>query len=153
MKRMVLTIGLVVLVLAGASWVKSSAQTTSGAAEQELLKLEKAWADADLKGDATFLEKIYAPNIVVTNSDGSLWTGAQDIASMKSGETVYSYLVSDNMKVYVYGDTGFVIGRSTEKGKEKGKEFSRQSQWTDTWVKISSRWQCVATQSTWITQK
>jgi ketosteroid isomerase-like protein len=153
MKRMALVVSALVLVLSVAGWAQKTVPTKSGSAEQELLKLEKEWTDAIRSGDAAFLERIYAADIVLTDQYGVVTTGAQDIASMKSGEVVYSSYVDDNYKVYVYGDTAVVIGRATAKGKEKGKDFSHESQWTDTWTKIAGRWQCVASHDSFITQK
>lgn len=153
MKRIGIALGMVILVLSVAAWAQNTAQTKSGNAEQELLKLEKEWAAAALKGDSAFLERIYASDIFLTHSDGTLTTRAQDIATVKSGETIYTTCASDNMKVHVYGDAAVVIGRNTETGKEKGKDFSRQTLWTDTWVKIGGQWKCVATQGTLIAQK
>jgi ketosteroid isomerase-like protein len=153
MKRIGIALGMIVLVLSVAAWARSAAQTKSGTAEQEILKLEKDWDSATLKGDAAFLERIYASDIFITNSDGTISTGAQDIAAFKSGETVYTTSVSDNMKVHIYGDTVVVSGRNTTTGKEKGKVFSRQTFWTDTWVKIAGQWKCAATQGTLIAQK
>ncbi len=153
MKRMALVVSALVLVLSVTVWAQNTAQTKNGVAEQELLKLEKGWADAIRSGNAAFLERIYAADIVLTDQYGVITTGAQDIASTKSGEVVYSSYVDDNYKVHVYGDAAVVIGRSTSKGKEKGKDFSHQSQWTDTWIKIAGRWQCVASHGSFITQK
>lgn len=153
MKRMTLVVSALVLVLSVAGWAQNTAQTKSGSTEQELLKLENEWTAATISGDTSFLERIYAADVVLTDRNGLVTTGAQDIASTKSGEVVYSSVITDNMKVHVYGDTAVVFGRNTSKGKEKGKDFSRQSQWTDTWVKIAGRWQCVASQGTNITQK
>lgn len=153
MKRMILVISALVLILSVAGWAQNTAQTKSGSPEKELLKLENEWTAAMLSGDASFLERIYAADVVLTDQYGVVTTGAQDIASVKSGEVVYSSSVVDNMKVHVYGDAAVVIGRSTSKGKEKGKDFSHQTQWTDTWVKKAGRWLCVASQSTVITQK
>lgn len=153
MKRMTLVVGALVLALSVAGWAQNTAQTESGGAEQELLKLENEWSAAIRSGDVAFIERIYAADVVVTDRYGVVATRAQDIASVKAGEVVYSSYVWDNMKIHVYGDAAVVIGRSTSKGKEKGKDFSRQVQWTDTWVRIAGRWQCVATQDTEITQK
>jgi ketosteroid isomerase-like protein len=153
MKRIAFALGVVVLVLSVSAWAQNTAQPKSGSAEQELLKLEKDWASAMLKGDVAFLERIYASDIFITNSDGTLWTRDQDIATMKSGETVFTTSVSDNMKVHIYGKTAVVTGRNESAGKEKGKDFSRQTLWTDTWVTIAGQWKCVATQVTLIAQK
>jgi ketosteroid isomerase-like protein len=153
MKRMALVVSALVLVLSVAGWARNTAQPKSESSEQELIKLEKGWADAIRSGNAAFLERIYAADIVLTDEYGVVTTGAQDIASLKSGEVVYSSFVDDNYKVHVYGDAAVVIGRSIAKGKEKGKDFSHQTQWTDTWIKIAGRWQCVASHGSFITQK
>jgi len=52
------------------------------------------------------------------------------------------------MKVHVYGSTGIVSGIYRETGKEKGKPYTRRVRFTDTWIKQSSQWKCVASQST-----
>jgi len=153
MKRIAIALGVVVLVSSVAAWAQNAPQPKSGSVEQEILKLEKDWETAALKGDTAFLERIYASDIFITNSDGTLWTGAQDIAATKSGEYVLTTYVSDNLKVRVYGDTAVVSGRGKATGKEKGKDFSRQTVWTDTWVRIGGEWKCVAAQGTLIAQK
>jgi ketosteroid isomerase-like protein len=153
MKRISIAVCVVVLVFVVAIIAQTPTKPKSGSVEQELIKLETEWGDAAVKRDFAFFDRIYAADIVITDSDGVVWTGAQDIASMKSGESVYTSSVVEDMKVHVYGDTAIVFGRATTKGKYKGKDFNRLAQWTDTWVKISGRWQCVATQGTTIAQK
>jgi ketosteroid isomerase-like protein len=153
MKRIAFAVCVVVLVLAVAVLAQTPAQPKSGSVEQELIKLENEWADAALKHDFAFLERIYADDFILTGFDGVVSTGAQDIASLKSGEVVFTSFVVDNMKVHVYGDSAVVFGRSTIKGQFKGEDFSGQYQWTDTWIKKAGRWQCVASHSSKIAQK
>jgi ketosteroid isomerase-like protein len=153
MKRVAIAVCVVLLVFAVAIIAQTPAKPKSGSVEQELIKLENEWGDAVLKKDIAFLERIYAEGFIFTDEDGVVWTGAQDIANLKSGDYVYTSFVSDNMKVHVYGDTAIVFGRNTIKGQYKGKDISGQSQWTDTWIKRSGRWQCVATHSSRIAQK
>jgi len=153
MKRIAIAVCAVVLVFAVTNIAQTPAKPKSGSAEQELIKLENEWGDAVLKKDIAFLERIYAEGFIFTDEDGVVWTGAQDIANLKSGDYVYTSFVSDNMKVHVYGDTAIVFGRNTIKGQYKGKDISGQSQWTDTWIKRAGRWQCVATHSSRIAQK
>jgi len=50
------------------------------------------------------------------------------------------------MKLHRYGDTVVVTGATREKGTEKGKPFSHQGRFTDTWIKKEGQWLCVASQ-------
>jgi predicted ester cyclase/ketosteroid isomerase-like protein len=128
------------------------AHTQTESVEQELIRLEKEWAEAWLTSDTAFFERIEADDYMWTSPWG-VWTKAKDLAALKSGETVIKSWVLDDMKVRVYGDTAVVTGRATIKEMHKGEDWSRQERWTDTWVKIAGRWQCVAGHSSEIVQK
>jgi len=130
-----------------------SAQPKIGSVEQQLIKLELEWTDAILKHDVAFLKRIYADDLIYTDPNGAVWTGAQDIANIESGEAVYTSFITDNMNVHAYGDMAVVFGRDTIEGQVRGKDVSGQYQWTDTWIKKAGRWQCVATQSSKFVQK
>lgn len=135
------------MVFAGAAMAQAPAQPETGSVEQELIKLELGWTEAILKHDIAFLERVYADDLIYTDPNGAVWTGAQDIANIDSGVAVYTAFVTDDMIVHVYGDTAVVFGRDTIKGRVKGQDVSGRYRWTDTWMKKDGRWQCVATQS------
>jgi ketosteroid isomerase-like protein len=153
MKLITFAVSVVVLVLAVAVQAQTSAQTKSGGVEQELMKLENEWADAWVKMDVAFFDRIEADDYMYTACEGSVWTKAQDLALLKSGENVITSWVLADMKVRVYGDAAVVTGRVTIKEMYKGKDLSRQERWTDTWVKRGGSWQCVAGHSSEIAQK
>jgi len=129
------------------------AQTQTMTAEQELLKLEQDWSDSDLKQDWAVLDRILAEDYILTDSNGNVWTKAQCFSLGKSGEDVITSLASDDWKVRVYGDAAVAMARHTIKETFKGKDVSGQYRCTDTWVKLSGRWQCVSTHSSRIAQK
>jgi ketosteroid isomerase-like protein len=149
MKRIAFAVSVAVLVFG----VAVLAQTQSESVEQELLKLEQQWTDALVKPDLAFLDRIKADDYTFTDHEGSVWTKAQSLALLKSGEDVISSCVADEMKARVYGDAAVVTGRNTTKETFKGKDISGQYRWTDTWVKHAGRWQCVATHVSRIAQK
>jgi ketosteroid isomerase-like protein len=153
MKRIPIAVCVIALVFAVASIAQTPAQPKDEIVKQELIKLENAWANAELKHDLAFFEGIFADDFIMSDSDGVVSTRGQDIASLKSGESVFTSVVNDNMKVHVYGDTAVVFGRETLKGQSKGVDISGQYQWTDTWVKIAGHWKCVATHNSKIGQK
>ena len=156
MKRIAFAVCVVVLVFAVAS-VAQTAQTTfkprGGSVEQELIRLENTWVNAELKHDLAFFEGILADDFIMLDNDGVVLTRGQYLAGLKSGESVFTSLVIDNAKVHAYGETAVVFGRETLKGQFKGVDISGQYQWTDTWVKIAGHWLCVATHASKIAQK
>jgi ketosteroid isomerase-like protein len=147
MKRIAIAVCVVLLVFAVTIIAQAPAQPKSGSVEQELMKLEKEWGDAVVKHDWAFLDQILADDYTWTGPDGKVWSKAQTLASLKSGEDVVSSLVTDDVMVRVYGDTAVVTGRTTVKEQYKGKDISGQYRWTDMWVKHAGRWRCVADHS------
>jgi ketosteroid isomerase-like protein len=149
MKRTAIVVG-----VAGLAFVAAIlAQTQTKSVEQELIKLENEWADAWVKCDVAFFDRIIADDYTWTSPWGDVWTKAQDLALVKSGETVIKSWVLADMKVRGYGDTAVVTGRNTIKETYKGEDVSGQNRWTHTWVKRAGRWQCVAAHSSEIAQK
>jgi ketosteroid isomerase-like protein len=153
MKRTAIAVSVVVLVLAVAVHAQTPAQTKSGGVEQELIKLENEWADAWVKSDVSFFDRIMADDYTWTSPWGEVWTKAQDLALAKSGQDVIKSWVLADIKVRVYGEAAVVTGRNTVKETYKGEDVSGQNRWTHTWVKRAGRWQCVAAHSSEIAQK
>jgi ketosteroid isomerase-like protein len=153
MKRMAFAVCVAVLVFAVGAQAQTPAQTETGKVEQELIKLEKEWADALVKHDWTFLDRILADDYVVTDPEGNVSTRAQEIAFLKSGEFAVTSCVHHELKVRVYGDAAIVTGHTTTKETYKGRDFVNNLRWTDTWVNSAGRWRCVAGHSSLIAQK
>jgi Domain of unknown function (DUF4440) len=149
MQRLAMAISLAVLVFGVA--ILAQAQTAS--VEQELIKLEQDWSNADLKNDWAVLDRILAEDYILTDSNGNAWTKAECLSLGKSGEDVITSLASDDFNVRIYGDAAVVILRLTIKETFKGEDVSGQYRTTDTWIKLAGRWQCVATHSSRIAQK
>jgi len=149
MKRIVFAVCVVGLVFGAAIL----ARTQTASVEQELITLENGWADAVVKKDVAFLDRILADDCLVTDPEGNVSTKAQEIASVKSEVYLVTSCVHHEMKVRVYGNAAVVTGRSTLNETYKGKDYSIQAQWTDTWVKLNGRWQCVAEHSSMIAPK
>jgi ketosteroid isomerase-like protein len=122
-------------------------------AEQELINLENEWADAWVKSDVAFHDRIMADDYTWISPWSEIVTKAQDIEEIKSGDSVIASWVLTDMKVRVYGDAAVVTVRDMVKETYKGKDVSGQYQRTDTWVKRAGRWQCVAGHTSRIAQK
>lgn len=123
MKRIVIAVSVAVLVFAVGTQSQTPAQTKTGTAEQDLLKLVKDWSNAEAKADIAFLDRILSDDWEFTEADG-VTSKAQFLAALKSGDVVGIFSVLDNIKVRVYGDAAVVTGRETFKAKVRGKDIS-----------------------------
>ncbi len=143
----------VVLGVATSSPVFGQAQPKDSTVEQALIKLENDWNDASVKRDVVVLGRILADDYIFTDPDGVMWTKAQNLEMLKSGEDVVTSAVASDMKVRVYANAAIVTGRNTVKEMLKGKDISGKYAYTDTWVKRPGGWECVATHASRLEKK
>ena len=153
MKRIVIAVSVAALVIAIGATSQTTNQIKTGAAEQELLKLMNDWMNAEVKADMAFLDRFIAEDCVITDPVGAVWTKAQFLGGLKSGEGAVLTFMLDNMKARIYGDAAVVNGRMTATQKFQGKDISGQYQCTDMFIKKAGQWQCVAIHLSMIPQK
>ena len=53
---------------------------------------------------------------------------------------------NEGMRAHVYGTTAVVTGILWTKGHSKGVPFQHRYRYTDTWLRLGGRWQCIASQ-------
>ena len=116
--------------------------------EQIIRKHAQDWVDALVKADFSVIDRIVAPDWMLTGPGGSLLTKVQADADLKSGALKFASLTIDEMKVAVFGDMAVVYLLETEKSSYKGSDFSGQVQVTDVFVKRNGTWQAVTTSVT-----
>jgi ketosteroid isomerase-like protein len=117
-----------------------------------LTKLENDWAKAALAGDSAALDKILAPDYILTGSNGEVVTRADMLANLKSGQNKYDVFTVEDMKVYPYGNAAVVTGKGKVKGTEMGKAVDEEDRFTDTWIKMNGKWMAVATHASRISK-
>ena len=128
-----------------------SAQTPRSA-EQELMALDQAFNDAQVKKDRATLERLWADDYSYTHSNGAVMNKAQDIADTMSGDMTWTAATLDDLEVKLFGDVGIVTGRLTMQGAAKAYA-SGPRRFTDIFVKRNGRWQLVGGQTTLIPAK
>ncbi|HEY1271491.1 MAG TPA: nuclear transport factor 2 family protein [Terriglobales bacterium] len=116
----------------------------SGQDSSKIIAMENAWNRAELHNDASAVELLLADDFVLTSAEGSLMNKAQMIASVRDKSYRPEALESTGMVVHLYGATAIVTGAYHEKGVDKGKPWERRGRFTDTWILLEGRWQCVA---------
>jgi ketosteroid isomerase-like protein len=153
MRRIIVAVSVAVLGFAACAQAQTRAETSTGAAEQELLSLMQDWMNAEVKADMAFLDRFIADDWLVTDPVGAVWTKDQFLAGLKSGEGAVSSFALDNMRARIYGDAAVLTGRMTARQTFRGQDISGQYQCTDTLIKRAGRWQVVATHLSAIPQK
>ena len=120
---------------------------------EELLKLEKAFAEAIVENDPQTVARFVADDWIIIGPDGEIVDRARFFEVIKSGALTHDTMQSEDFRVRVYGDSALVTGITRTKGKFMGQEFSTQERATDVFIKRDGRWQCVLTHLTRLPQK
>ena len=116
--------------------------------EEELLKVEKAFAEAIVKNDLEGIGRLVTDDWIIIDPNGEIVDRARFFEVIKSGALTHEMMESEDFRVRVYGDSAVVTGVTRTKGKFMGQEFSTQERATDVFVKRDGRWQCVLTHLT-----
>ena len=133
---------------------QTSAQTTAQQSDQAAIEnLEREWSTAVVRGDSRPLEQILSEDCSLIGPDGSMLTKSQVIAAVRSGDFKFQSLDPGRMQVRTYGDAAVVTGGGEVKGKYKDQDLSGTQRWTDTFIKLQGRWQCVASQVVHVTTR
>jgi ketosteroid isomerase-like protein len=122
-------------------------------AEEELLKLEEAFAEAIVRNDLEGIGRLVADDWIIIDPNGEIVDRARFFNVIKSGALTHHMMESEDFRVRVYGDSAVVTGVTSTKGKFMGQEFSTQERATDVFVKRDGRWQCVLTHLTRLPNK
>jgi ketosteroid isomerase-like protein len=118
-----------------------------------ILGLEKVWNLALEAKDTKALEMLLANTMVSVDTDGSIQTKSEFLASIKAPDYLPSQATTEQSNVQVYGDAAVVVGIFRIKGTDKGKVYQHRERFVDTWIKTNGTWQCVATTSALMSTK
>jgi ketosteroid isomerase-like protein len=125
----------------------------TGEAEQELLTLEKAFAEAIVRNDLEGIGRLVTDDWIIIDPNGEIVDRARFFEVIKSGALTHDVMESEDFRVRVYKDSAVVTGVACAKGKFMGQEFSTRERATDVFVKRDGRWQCVLTHLTRFAKK
>lgn len=109
-----------------------------------VIAMENAWNRAELHNDAAAVRLLLADDFVMTTAEGSQLNKQQIVASVSDSSYRPDALESSDMVVHQHGNTAVIIGIYHEKGSDKGKSYEQHGRFTDTWMFLDGRWQCVA---------
>ena len=121
--------------------------------QEELLKLEKEFAQAITNNDAEAVNGFLADDWVIVDPDGEIIDKERFLEIIRSGALSHELMESSDSRVRLYGSTAVVTGLTTTKGKFMGQDFTSCERATDVFVKQDDRWLCVLTQLTRFNKK
>ena len=125
----------------------------TGEAEEELLKLEKAFAGAIVKNDLEGIGRLVTDDWIIIDPDGGIVDRTRFFEVIKSGALTHDMMESEDFRVRVYGDSAVVTALTRTRGKFMGQDFTTQERATDVFVKRDGQWQCVLSHLTRFTKK
>jgi ketosteroid isomerase-like protein len=70
------------------------------------------------------------------------------MASIQSQQEHPTRVVSESMKVHVFGAAAIVDGVYRENGMKKGKPYTLRARFIDMWVRRRDTWVCIASDGT-----
>src|SRR5215472_664167 len=88
------------------------AASPSANAEVQLTKVEHDWADAYVKRDASFVQRLAADDFIFIGPDGNS-VGKADYVKGMTGPTVFTAFEIGEVKVRTVGDIAVVTGTAT----------------------------------------
>jgi len=121
--------------------------------EIQIRQLERAWNEAEARHDPVAVTNIVADTLVYIDFDGSVMNKSEYIQDVTKTSYQADHLYDEGFTVTVYGNAAVVTGIYRETGTNKGKSYTHRVRFTDTWIKQTSVWHCVASQSTLIQGK
>ena len=105
--------------------------------QQELVR---AW----LTHDRSILDRLLAPEWMVTHADGRMSTLEEVMRDFDSGGNRLLEGKVDDVKVRVFENCAIVTGRTYARGEYKGRSYEVWLRFTDSFVRRGGDWQAVA---------
>ncbi|HEY1800649.1 MAG TPA: nuclear transport factor 2 family protein [Terriglobales bacterium] len=126
------------------------AQSPSANQEEKLIALEKMWDQAQLLHDAGALERLVSPDFVNTEWDGTVSDRTKYLSDIRDPLYKPATMSIRDVSIKLYGSTAIVVGVYHAEGRYRDRPFDHVGRFTDTWILIGDRWQCVASHASLI---
>ncbi len=115
-----------------------------------LAYMERAWNDATLKHDASWVDRNYAFDASdISSRNGSIKTKAEALAEARNDKDTYQSLDLSDLNIRTDGNVGVVTGINRVVGRDaQGKPMDFRVRFSDVFVRRDGRWQVWSTQGT-----
>jgi ketosteroid isomerase-like protein len=117
-------------------------------AEQAVLNQMEKWITALKRNDIRLLDEIIADDFKIVDADGRVLSKEQDLETVKSGDVKFESISTEDVKVFVYGDTAIVSGIAEHTFNYKGRASTIRERFFDVFQKRKGRWWVIASSPT-----
>jgi ketosteroid isomerase-like protein len=116
--------------------------------EQAVLKQLGNWIEALKRNDMTALNRIVAEDFMLVEVNGNVLNREQDLEPVKTGDLKFQSLTTEDVKVFVYGETAIVTGKGVYEITYKGKASTIRERFFDVFQKRKGQWRVIASRPT-----
>lgn len=116
-------------------------------AASQVMALDKAWAKAVVDSDIPAIEKIIAPGLIYSHSDGVVDTREAYLTRLKKGTSDYQAIDFAKMDAKIFGDVAVVTARARFKVLADGKQLNNDIAYTHVYQKQNGAWKMIAHQA------
>lgn len=102
--------------------------------KDSLLAAERALHSAQRVADIAALDRLLDDRLVAIGPDGARYTKKDDLAGWRSGHSVITELVEEDLEALVAGSTGVTFFTGTVAGTFGGDPMSARLRYTRTWT-------------------
>lgn len=117
-------------------------------AEAQLRQLNAELAEAEVRRDIDALERLISDDYLGIDPSGSLLTKELIMSTYGSGKVVLESIVTSDLRIRVFDNTGIITGRSLIKGRSGRNEFSAVFRYNDTYRREGRGWRLISSQLT-----
>lgn len=141
----------VVIAVVSASCVTGAQSRSMQGDRESLIQLERDWNEAFGRRDVPFFENVLAEEFMATYADGRRVDRAQELEMVATFNLRIDSSTVDDFTVNLYDDTAVVGFTQHLVGPSQGQALELTYRYMDVFVFRDGRWQCVASQSTQVT--
>ncbi len=123
------------------------------AVELELRQLDELAAKMQRDHDVAAARRLLADDYLFLQADGNVSNKTENLAIIGDPAFVCGSLVTEEVRVRVYGDAAVITGVAVMAATYKGQQVGGRFRYTDVWVKREGRWQNVSSQATRLPEK
>lgn len=144
---------LIALSLLSTAGTLSAAGEHGQSAEADIVALEQRLAEAWVKRDRAFIDRLLASDWTVIDQGGRILTNQQVLdEAFASTDRQIDEMTVDAITVRVLGEAAVATGRTRATGSYRGQRATAVLRFTDVFHYREGRWQIVASQGTTIAQ-
>jgi|SRR6185312_3581169 len=129
------------------------AQSSAINQEQTLIALERMWGQAQLTRDSAALERLVSPGFVNTEWDGTVDDRAKFLSDIRDPLYKPASMSLRDISIKLYGNTAIVVGVYHAEGQYRDRPYDHVGRFTDTWILVDGRWQCVASHASLLSKR